>query len=89
MRTPEDWPRLWALWRRHWTAYWQWSAAWKRRGYPMPYADPVFHAAKPVFPERCWALTCGAWTRKGTPWEKVGPSTATAAAVLRSQHGPA
>jgi hypothetical protein len=25
----------------------------------------------------------------GTPWEKVGPSTATAAAVLRSQHGPA
>jgi hypothetical protein len=56
-----------ALWRRHWTAYWQWSAEWEWRGHPLPYADPAFHATKPVLPEICRGLTCGATTRRGTP----------------------
>ena len=61
-----------AIWRQHWREYWAWSAEWDRRGHPMPYEDPAFHAQCPVFPEVCRDLTCGAKTKqKGTPCKRI------------------
>jgi hypothetical protein len=58
------------MYRHYARAFARWGAEWAQQGYPSS-AAPAFYATRPIFPEICHGLTCGATTRHGTPCKRL------------------